>query len=325
MTDFDAALENCIEVIHRGASVEECLQKYPDHAARLEPLLKVAQELYAAPRAAMSADGFDAQRDRMRAALAARPAAAPAILAQTDPRWWRRVRAHRIALLAAALILAVVTALSAVIVTSAKGLPPEPFRPFVQAAAAVRDRIMLAPTATPSPTIAPSATASPSPSATASATPSPSATASPSATSTPVPPTRTPVPPTATPAPPTATTAPTEPPKSSGDSAQESGAQSPEPTTANPQDSRLPAATVPPQRPAEPPAPPTSPPAPPATSAPADEPKPTQPPATPKPENTRPSQPQPHGTPVEVPKPTQPPAKPTEKSQPNPGSTPKSK
>ncbi|MFN8473083.1 MAG: hypothetical protein U0822_12920 [Anaerolineae bacterium] len=334
MTDFDAALENCIEAMHRGVSIDECLREHPEHAERLAPLLSVVQELYAAPRAAMSSGGFAAQRDRMRTALAGRETAvaSPAVIAQTDPRWWRRIRAHRIALLAAALILAVVTALSAVIVTSAKGLPPETFRPFVEAVGAVRDRIMLAPTPTATPTVAPSATATPVPSstATATATASPSATPSPSATSTPVPPTATPVPPTDTPAP-TATVALTETPTAEPAPSHSGGSESSEPTSAPPGSGQQAPGTQP-----QPPAGATQPSAnpqptsgaveqPQPTSAPVEQPQPTSPPATPKPENTRASQPQPQGTPIEVPKPTQPPAKPTARSQPNPGSTPKSK
>ncbi len=339
MTAFETALENCIEAVHRGASVDECLKEYPEHAPRLAPLLMVAQELYAAPRASMSSAGFATQRDRMRAALGTREPGAVVVnghtngalplaaAASTNPAWWRRIHAHRVALLAAALVLAVVTALSAVIVTSAKSLPPEPLRPIMQAMGAVRDRILIAATPTAVPVIIPPATATPTPTLTATA--SPSATPSPSATSTPVPPTATPVPPTATRVPPTATPVPTDEPTPQPRPDRSNAQQPSDSPTAGPSDTGTQAPVVQPAQPTQRPAPaqPTQPPPPPATSAPAEEPKPTSPPATPQPENTRPSQPQPHGTPIEAPKPTDPPPKPqpTAKVQPNPPSTPKPK
>ena len=43
---FDHLLNECIDRLLRGESLEQCLQRYPEHAVRLEPLLRVAQAAY---------------------------------------------------------------------------------------------------------------------------------------------------------------------------------------------------------------------------------------------------------------------------------------
>ncbi len=40
--DFEAVLDECLEVIARGAPLDECLARYPKYAARLRPLLETA-------------------------------------------------------------------------------------------------------------------------------------------------------------------------------------------------------------------------------------------------------------------------------------------
>ncbi len=43
MTDtLDQALQECLELLHRGVSVEECLARYHENAEELEPLLRTA-------------------------------------------------------------------------------------------------------------------------------------------------------------------------------------------------------------------------------------------------------------------------------------------
>ena len=43
--DFRGALDDCLEQIRQGKSLEECLQAYPQHAERLEPFLRSAATL----------------------------------------------------------------------------------------------------------------------------------------------------------------------------------------------------------------------------------------------------------------------------------------
>lgn len=43
MTDFEQILEDCLNAIERGAStLDECVARYPQHAAQLKPLLRAA-------------------------------------------------------------------------------------------------------------------------------------------------------------------------------------------------------------------------------------------------------------------------------------------
>ena len=46
MTDFEQALENCLRDLERGdASLEECLARYPEHAAQLQAILSTTTRL----------------------------------------------------------------------------------------------------------------------------------------------------------------------------------------------------------------------------------------------------------------------------------------
>ncbi len=50
-TDFDEILDGCLlEVTAGRSSVEDCLSRYPQVAAQLEPLLRSAARVYALPR-----------------------------------------------------------------------------------------------------------------------------------------------------------------------------------------------------------------------------------------------------------------------------------
>ena len=54
--ELHSALDDCIERLRRGASVEECLRLYPEQAGELEPLLRTAQALQRATAFTPSAD-----------------------------------------------------------------------------------------------------------------------------------------------------------------------------------------------------------------------------------------------------------------------------
>jgi hypothetical protein len=46
MADFEQILEDCLDAIESGAAtIDECLARYPEHAARLKPLLQSASRL----------------------------------------------------------------------------------------------------------------------------------------------------------------------------------------------------------------------------------------------------------------------------------------
>ena len=67
MKSFDRALEECLEWIKNGQTVEACLRRYPQYAGRLAPLLRTALELKEGARIQPT----EAFRQRGRAELAA--------------------------------------------------------------------------------------------------------------------------------------------------------------------------------------------------------------------------------------------------------------
>lgn len=73
-SNFDNALNDCIDMLAAGADIRQCLAAHPEHAAELAPLLRVASATMRAsqaiaPDAAAKAHGLA----RMNAALAAKP------------------------------------------------------------------------------------------------------------------------------------------------------------------------------------------------------------------------------------------------------------
>jgi len=70
MTDnLDALLDECIDRINRGQSLEECLARYPEHAERLEPLLRSILDIRATCSPMPSPAAKAAARRRLHAAL----------------------------------------------------------------------------------------------------------------------------------------------------------------------------------------------------------------------------------------------------------------
>src|SRR5512140_717751 len=45
MNSFDRALEDCLELIRAGQSLDACMRRYPEYAGELLPLLRTALEL----------------------------------------------------------------------------------------------------------------------------------------------------------------------------------------------------------------------------------------------------------------------------------------
>lgn len=93
MTDnLDALLDECIDRINTGESLEECLASYPEHAERLEPLLRSILDIRATCSPMPSPAAKAAARQRFYAALAEgekplklRGALMPSL---TKPRAW---------------------------------------------------------------------------------------------------------------------------------------------------------------------------------------------------------------------------------------------
>ena len=73
-TSLEDALAACLDDLARGASPAQCLARFPEHAAELAPLLRVAARTQAQPLPALSLGGRVRGRERMHAALAQRTA-----------------------------------------------------------------------------------------------------------------------------------------------------------------------------------------------------------------------------------------------------------
>ena len=66
---FESILDECIERMGHGASLEECLRDYSQHAQELRPLLILASGLKSSMAVEPSAQARAAGRDRLRAAI----------------------------------------------------------------------------------------------------------------------------------------------------------------------------------------------------------------------------------------------------------------
>jgi hypothetical protein len=46
---FETVLDECLDRVQAGASIEACLARYPEHAETLRPLLRLAAAVRAVP------------------------------------------------------------------------------------------------------------------------------------------------------------------------------------------------------------------------------------------------------------------------------------
>ena len=69
-TQLIGLLEQCIDRINEGESVEVCLASYPEHAKELEPLLQVLCDARNACSTTPSTKAITATRQRLNAAIA---------------------------------------------------------------------------------------------------------------------------------------------------------------------------------------------------------------------------------------------------------------
>ncbi len=72
VNEFDRALDDCLDRVARGETVAQCLALYPEHAFRLEPLLRVSETARTAFAFEPSAHGINQARARMDSARSAR-------------------------------------------------------------------------------------------------------------------------------------------------------------------------------------------------------------------------------------------------------------
>ncbi len=70
--DLESAFNDCVEALRAGKSLEECLGRYPEHRADLEPLLGVVAEVWSVPRPALSPAAARIGEARLRRAVAGR-------------------------------------------------------------------------------------------------------------------------------------------------------------------------------------------------------------------------------------------------------------
>jgi hypothetical protein len=99
--DFERILDECIDRLGRGESLEACLRHYPEHAKQLEPLLRAMAQTKAAYSFTPSVDAKREARQRFYAEMERR----------RQPSLWHRMFARRLvwATLATVLVLSIIS------------------------------------------------------------------------------------------------------------------------------------------------------------------------------------------------------------------------
>ena len=95
--DFDKTIDECIDRIGDGESLEACLTHYPEQAKRLEPLLRAVMQTRAAYSFTPSVDAKRQARQRFFSAMEK----------QDQPDLWHRVFAKRVVWTTAASVLVI--------------------------------------------------------------------------------------------------------------------------------------------------------------------------------------------------------------------------
>ncbi|TFH36738.1 MAG: hypothetical protein E4G93_01585, partial [Dehalococcoidia bacterium] len=70
--EFDRILDECLDRVARGGTVAQCLTAHPQHASRLEPLLRVAIQSREVCDFVPSSEATERARTRLRMAIASR-------------------------------------------------------------------------------------------------------------------------------------------------------------------------------------------------------------------------------------------------------------
>ena len=83
--EIDVALDECLEEMRRGCDIQQCLNRYPEYAAELRPLLETVVRVGRVLTPPAMEEARVAGRERMLAALAKRRASG------TPRRPWQRL------------------------------------------------------------------------------------------------------------------------------------------------------------------------------------------------------------------------------------------
>ena len=153
---FDAVLNECLELLRRGVDVSACLAYYPHYADRLRPLLQLAAEIHAIVTPAPSSAARIEGRRRMLAALAQKQARHPDVamvarhrVAPANARLATKAAPDaRFALrLAFAVMIFIAAVTSGTVAASAASLPGDVLYPVKLAAQQAQIALTLDPTA----------------------------------------------------------------------------------------------------------------------------------------------------------------------------------
>ncbi len=88
--EFETAVENCIALMQSGATLDSCLERYPQYARELQPVLRTARALQALIVPQERTESVQAGRQRLLNAYAKKAAAQP-VSESSIPRFIQRI------------------------------------------------------------------------------------------------------------------------------------------------------------------------------------------------------------------------------------------
>ncbi|MGC8782051.1 MAG: hypothetical protein ACP5UQ_14410, partial [Anaerolineae bacterium] len=130
--NLEAILDDCLSRLRQGASIADCLGRYPHYAAELQPMLAAAAQLRALSAQQLSAAQRQAGKRALRQALAARQEKARSPFGLGWLSWLRSPIAAGIAALLLFVVLTAVT-----VAASQPGDPAYGARVIIERAAAL--------------------------------------------------------------------------------------------------------------------------------------------------------------------------------------------
>jgi len=133
--DIAVILENCLEQVTAGrATVQDCLERYPDLAGDLEPLLRIAEQARAIARPQLASEPKARIEARLLAAVEGVPSVRPARKVSPTIKWiWRWAAVGMVLILACACLSG-----TGLVAGAADALPDSPLYPVKLAMEDVR-------------------------------------------------------------------------------------------------------------------------------------------------------------------------------------------
>ena len=128
--EFENILDECLENMLRGKSIEQCLADYPDHAAALEPMLRTAFRAKMATNIRPRPEFKDRARHQFQAAIRdtePAPARTRGFFPSLKPAW-----------IALAALVAIIIAGGSTVYAAGNALPDSPLYPVKLATESVR-------------------------------------------------------------------------------------------------------------------------------------------------------------------------------------------